>query len=109
MDKNKHDLKKQWLSVQHSESPAVLECDTEKYSEHLDEPDLSEERQAEMLQTLWSIMAAFVDLGFGVDSVQIIQKDASPSAERNAEEELTLIIDPKVLKGSSVVKEIDHE
>lgn len=47
-----------------------LPLNAAKYREYVEGFDLSEEQQAELLQTLWSIMCAFVDIGFGVDSVQ---------------------------------------
>lgn len=44
--------------------------DPARFAHHLENTDLTEEQQIELLRTLWWIMAAFVDLGFGVDSVQ---------------------------------------
>lgn len=46
--------------------------DIEKYREHMDGLDLTEVEQEELLRTLWWIMASFVQLGFGVDSVQSV-------------------------------------
>ena len=43
--------------------------DAEEYLPHLAEFDLSDAQARELLTTLWNIMTAFVDLGFGVDSV----------------------------------------
>lgn len=34
--------------------------------------DLTKAQEDELLQTLWNIMSAFVDLGWGVDSVQMV-------------------------------------
>ena len=47
-------------------------CDVEKYREHVREFDLTTEEEAELLKNLWLIMASFVDLGFGVDSIQFL-------------------------------------
>jgi hypothetical protein len=44
--------------------------DPEKYRSFLEDTELSHEQQTEYLKVLWSIMTAFVELGFGVDSVQ---------------------------------------
>ena len=41
----------------------------EEYRPYMAEFDLSEEQANELLATLWEIMKAFVDLGFGVDSI----------------------------------------
>lgn len=49
---------------------SVPPLDADKYREYVEDFDLPEERKIELLKTLWWIMAAFVDLGFGVDSVQ---------------------------------------
>lgn len=43
----------------------------EKYKAHLDEMDLSDHQARELLETLWSIMVTFVDIGWGVDSLTI--------------------------------------
>ncbi|MEW8072638.1 MAG: hypothetical protein AB2826_19655 [Candidatus Thiodiazotropha sp.] len=81
-DKEKFDLNEQWLSAQDQPAMAPPQCDLEKYREHVKDFDLSEEEQAELLKTLWSIMAAFVDMGFGVDSIQLLssldQQQESP-------------------------------
>ena len=37
----------------------------------------------ESLNTLWNLMSAFVDLGFGTDPVQNIPKTESPSSPEN--------------------------
>ena len=54
------------------QSVGVLPLDVKKYQSHLEDFDMTEEQKLELLETLWSIMAAFVDLGFGRDSVQCI-------------------------------------
>jgi hypothetical protein len=50
----------------------TLQFDPGKYREHVDDLDLTEVQKAELLKTLWWIMATFVDLGFRVDSVQYL-------------------------------------
>lgn len=42
----------------------------DEYREYLDEFEITEEQKTELLSTLWWIMVSFVDMGFGVDSVQ---------------------------------------
>lgn len=49
---------------------APLSADFNKYASLLGHMSLSESERHELLTTLWSIMSTFVDLGFGVDSVQ---------------------------------------
>ena len=49
---------------------ALPKFNPEKYRNHVKDFDLSEDEQTELLRTLWHIMAGFVDIGFGVESVQ---------------------------------------
>ena len=44
--------------------------DSGKYLAEIEDWDVSEAQKVEFLQTLWSILCSFVELGFGVDSVQ---------------------------------------
>jgi hypothetical protein len=44
--------------------------DPDKYRVYLEDTELSDDQQREYLKMLWSIMATFVELGFGLDSVQ---------------------------------------
>lgn len=60
-----------------SETPAEAQrlppsppLDVEKYLPYLADCELTEAQQVEILQALWSIMKSFVDLSFGLDSVQ---------------------------------------
>ena len=50
--------------------------DPADYRDDLAKLDISEEEAAEMLAVLWDIMRAFVDLGWGVDSVSKILPEA---------------------------------
>ena len=47
-----------------------VEIDTAKYQKYLDDPSLSKEQKEEIIMALWSIITAFVDLGFGVHPAQ---------------------------------------
>ena len=49
--------------------PEVL-IDYSRYEAYLDSVDLSDDQKQEFLGTLWNIIAAFVDLGFGVHPLQ---------------------------------------
>lgn len=51
-------------------SNRALQEDLREYLAFLDDTNLSEAQKIELLQTLWSIMSAFVDLAFGMDPVQ---------------------------------------
>ncbi|MBV1928177.1 MAG: hypothetical protein KUG81_01520 [Gammaproteobacteria bacterium] len=92
-DKDKFILNKEWASSQTLPAVEPPKCDIEKYREHMQEFDLTAEEEAELLKNLWLIMAAFVDLGFGVDSIQLLSASdekpglvAAPNADGQDEE-----------------------
>lgn len=78
--KDKSDLNEQWCNAQDQPEPHAPPCDLQKYYEYVEDFDLSEEERIELLKTIWMIMAAFVDLGFGVDSIQLL-----PSSDQKPE------------------------
>lgn len=47
--------------------PASLDLDASKYSAELEDFEMTEDQKRELLETLWSIMRSFVELGFSVD------------------------------------------
>ncbi|MEM6890132.1 MAG: hypothetical protein AAF636_18655 [Pseudomonadota bacterium] len=47
-----------------------VEIDVEKYQAYLDDPSLGDAQREELLRALWSIISAFVELGFGVHPTQ---------------------------------------
>ena len=55
----------------------TLQVDVERYQKYLDDSDMSEAEKKEFLQSLWSIIVSFVELGYGVHPVQeVCGKDA---------------------------------
>lgn len=48
----------------------TITVDVERYQAYLDDSGLTDEQKREFLQALWSIIVAFVDLGFGVHPLQ---------------------------------------
>lgn len=52
-----------------AERPA-LTIDWELYEKYLEDSDLSDAEKHEFIETLWSIMVTFVDLGFGLHPLQ---------------------------------------
>jgi hypothetical protein len=48
----------------------ILKIDYELYESHLKNSDLSEIEKQAFLESLWSIIVGFVDLGFGVHPLQ---------------------------------------
>ncbi|MEM7547697.1 MAG: hypothetical protein AAF367_19395 [Pseudomonadota bacterium] len=47
-----------------------IEINVERYQAYLDNPALSEAQKEDIISALWSIMSAFVELGFGIHPVQ---------------------------------------
>lgn len=47
-----------------------VEVDVERYQDFLDDPALTAVQREEIIRALWSIMTAFVELGFGIHPVQ---------------------------------------
>lgn len=54
---------------------APLTFDSEAFREDIAEMELTDEQARELLQTLWNIMCVFVDIGWGVDAVQLMFPD----------------------------------
>ncbi len=70
-------MKKDKIPIHEERAPSgalsshkALTLDSSLYEKYLEESDLSEEQKQEFLETLWSIIVGFVDLGFEVHPVQ---------------------------------------
>ena len=73
-------------AVQYTSTPPF---DPEKYRCYLEDTELSEDQQIEYLKVLWSIMTTFVELGFGVDSIQLLEaKDSHATRAETTGEEI---------------------
>lgn len=72
------------------------DCDMDKYMKMADEFDMSDEEKRELLTTLWDIMQRFVELGFGLDSVSILE------AEKARKTSAETVTKPSDSKGSMV-------
>ncbi len=84
-DKDKFGLNEQWLTAQDQPVIEPPQCDLKKYNEHVKDFNLSEEEEAELLKTIWQIMAAFVDIGFGVDSIQLLPSSSEKQESLHAQ------------------------
>jgi len=49
----------------------LVEIDVERYQAYLDDPALTPDQKAKFIGALWTIISAFVELGFGVHPVQL--------------------------------------
>lgn len=61
--------------------PPALELDPAKYLPMMEEFDMTEAQKIEMLQTLWEIIRAFVDIGFRMDICGQFLKNLEQVAE----------------------------
>ena len=59
-------------------SRPTLTVDWDRYGEMLEDADLTEVQKREFLETLWTIIVGFVDLGFGIHPVQQVLDGSSP-------------------------------
>jgi hypothetical protein len=53
-----------------SQTYPTLSIDWDLYGECLEESDLTDDQKREFIETLWSIVVSFVDLGFGIAPTQ---------------------------------------
>lgn len=70
--------------------PGALELDVEKYLPYVEGFDISEEQKAELLKNLWSIMRSFVEIGWGLDTLQVCipaLKEFSSEFQKNSLEQ----------------------
>lgn len=72
-------------------NPASHE-DLREYLAYLDGTNLSEAQKIELLQTLWSIMSAFIDLAFGTDPVQ--QALPSVATDQDTDDSIVSAVKP---------------
>lgn len=72
--------------------PQPLRLDVERYRAHLAGLDLTGEQAAEVLQTLWGIVQAFVDEAFGMDSFSL----ARPKAASVPSPKVAATVDPSL-------------
>ena len=68
-----------------------LEVDVDRYQTYLNDSDLSVEQKADFLNALWTVIVAFVDLGYGVHPVQTVGAEIIrlPSAQACSEDDIT--------------------
>ncbi|MCB9958711.1 MAG: hypothetical protein H6843_08925 [Rhodospirillaceae bacterium] len=69
----------------------IMTIDLEKYQSLLDDPRLSDEHKEEFLEALWSIVVAFVELGFGVHPLQEVCEQNQPTDEKTSKDAFDLV------------------
>lgn len=63
-----------------SKTPPQLTIDWDAYGQYLEKSGLSDDQKIALIETLWSIVVSFVDLGFGVRSAE---NDGDGDADNN--------------------------
>ena len=66
-----------------------LEIDLDHYQSYLDDPDLTADQKTEIVTALWTIIPAFVELGFGVHPAQQACGKRQKSLDRKGKSEST--------------------
>jgi hypothetical protein len=61
--------------------PPVLALDLNKYRAEIEDFQITDEQAEELLRTLWSIMSAFVELGFSVNICERILENVAALAD----------------------------
>jgi hypothetical protein len=69
----------------------IVTVDVNKYQSWLDDSGLSEEKKEEFLQALWSIVVAFVEIGFGVHPLQEVCAQNSETFSQRPKEGFDLV------------------
>ncbi|NVK20603.1 MAG: hypothetical protein HWE30_18075 [Methylocystaceae bacterium] len=71
MDGNDHkSLLQHFEAAAGKDGKKTLSIDVERYQNMLDEPGLTEDQKRQAIEALWSIIIAFVELGYGVHPAQ---------------------------------------
>jgi hypothetical protein len=63
--------------------PMALTFDPDEFISHIADLELTEDQATELLGAIWSIMVAFVDLGFGIHPVQQAQSARNGDVGKN--------------------------
>jgi hypothetical protein len=75
----------------HAPPKPTLTVDVEKYQAFLDGADMTETQKEEFLQSLWSIIVSFVDLGFGVQPLQEVCGEDADCDSKTAKSEFDVV------------------
>lgn len=58
-----------------------VELDIALYQSFLDDADISDTQKEALIETLWSIVTSFIDLGFGVHPAQAVEDKRHPAKD----------------------------
>ncbi|XWN31388.1 MAG: hypothetical protein ROR55_28725 [Devosia sp.] len=67
----------------------TLKVDVEAYMHFLDGEDLTDAQKRELIETLWTVVCSFVDLGFGGSPLSgIVEKERADAPEKAPQNEM---------------------
>lgn len=72
-------------NIDEPNSPSFLDFQAEEYIGYIDEFDMTEAQKLELLETLFSIMYSFVQLGFDVKNCGQIFESFTQAAQGNSD------------------------
>jgi hypothetical protein len=105
---DKKRLVDEWTDAPRAGYPGTLKLDVAKYRRHIDHFDISEKQKIELLQTLWSIMRSFAELGYGVDNVQRVIPALAEFSSRAESDALELNVNSELFNASAKEGEQDR-
>lgn len=88
---------------------APLACEPQDYMNELAEFEMSDEQKTELLQTLWNIMATMVDIGWGVDTVQLFLPEIFDKAATDFDGDSEKLLDSKDTEKKEVKGGNNHD
>ena len=77
-------------TIEEGLQPLTLSIDWDLFGSYLDDSDLSDDQKREFIESLWSIVVGFVDLGFGIAPTQLACEQNAHSALRLPQDLLSL-------------------
>lgn len=79
-----HQPRKELEPSHNKSAPPPPTLDPEEYREKLAVFELTKDQERELLQTLWNMMSMMVDLGWGLDSVQLFSLGEDESVDTDS-------------------------
>ena len=88
---------------------APFTLDYEAYAPYLEDSNMSEAQKREFLETLWSIIVSFVDLGFGAHPIQQACGEERAQAKNFAPDSPGMVGSEHQTPSINKSKAVDHD
>ncbi len=89
-----------------SSKPPTLTLDVELFQHMLEDTSLTDAEKQAFLETLWTIIVEFVQLGWGVHPLQKLQENSGESAETQQD---SLLLNADMLTSLNPQAEAHHD